>query len=268
MADEIYAAGRDADLDDYGTWFWDTAMKASWTAQCQTIVDYVMANYLSYAPDYFGYSGEDVTASAGKQVAFGMVMWGFAAIEGDTVTGAYTGNTWNVDDTTIDNYFEETMSAYSGDADAFFGTEATGDEALSVADSAKDAFIKYWGPQDESLGGQGIPNIAGIKKLDDYKVEITVNGFDATAVYSLGITVAPLHYYGDAPQVRLRQQQVRLRLRRSVRHRRQDHSPGGRRPLQVREVREQGHLFRSQPLLFEGEPITTNVQFKRPRTRI
>ena len=53
-------------------------------------------------------------------------------------------------------------------------------------------------PQDESMGGTGVPNIAGIVKLDDYTVEVTVNGFSAPAVYSiLGIHVTPMHYYGD-----------------------------------------------------------------------
>ena len=59
-------------------------------------------------------------------------------------------------------------------------------------------FIGYWGPLDEAMGGAGVPNIAGIVKVDDYTVEVTVNGYSAPAVYSiLGIEITPLHYYGD-----------------------------------------------------------------------
>jgi peptide/nickel transport system substrate-binding protein len=48
------------------------------------------------------------------------------------------------------------------------------------------------------MGDEGVPNIAGIKKLDDYTIEVTLNGFSAPAVYAiLGIDVTPLHYYGD-----------------------------------------------------------------------
>jgi peptide/nickel transport system substrate-binding protein len=48
------------------------------------------------------------------------------------------------------------------------------------------------------MGGEGVPNISGIVKVDDYTVEVTVNGYSAPAVYSiLGIQVTPLHYYGD-----------------------------------------------------------------------
>ena len=50
----------------------------------------------------------------------------------------------------------------------------------------------------------GIPNIAGIKKLDDYTVEVRTIGYEAPAVYTiLGLEVTPLHYYGDTALVRL-----------------------------------------------------------------
>ena len=59
-------------------------------------------------------------------------------------------------------------------------------------------FIGFWGPQDEAWVAEGVPNISGIEKVDDYTVEVTVNGYSAPAVYSiLGIQVTPLHYYGD-----------------------------------------------------------------------
>ncbi len=39
------------------------------------------------------------------------------------------------------------------------------------------------------MGDEGVPNIAGIMKVDDYTVEVTLNGFEAPAVYSvLGIS--------------------------------------------------------------------------------
>ena len=48
------------------------------------------------------------------------------------------------------------------------------------------------------MGEGGIKSIEGIKMLNDYEVEVTVNGYSAPAVYSiLGITITPLHYYGD-----------------------------------------------------------------------
>lgn len=45
--------------------------------------------------------------------------------------------------------------------------------------------------------GDSAPNISGVKKLDEYTVEITANGVDAALIYQLSISPTPLHYYGD-----------------------------------------------------------------------
>ena len=45
--------------------------------------------------------------------------------------------------------------------------------------------------------GEGAPNIAGIVKTGDYSMTVTTSKVDATAIYQLGLTVAPMHYYGD-----------------------------------------------------------------------
>ena len=46
--------------------------------------------------------------------------------------------------------------------------------------------------------GEGAANIAGVVKTGDYSLEITVEGIDPTFIYQLTLSVAPLHYYGDA----------------------------------------------------------------------
>ena len=77
------------------------------------------------------------------------------------------------------------------------GTNYAGDETYYNADAetiAADVAL------DAKLatGGEEVPNIEGIKKISQTEVEVTTEGFDATAIYQIcGITVAPLHYYGD-----------------------------------------------------------------------
>ncbi len=47
-------------------------------------------------------------------------------------------------------------------------------------------------------GATEVPNITGIKKIDQQTVEVTTYGFDAKAIYNIcGIDVAPMHYYGN-----------------------------------------------------------------------
>lgn len=46
--------------------------------------------------------------------------------------------------------------------------------------------------------GAKVPNITGVEKVDQQTVKVTVNGFDAAAIYKVaGIEVAPMHYYGS-----------------------------------------------------------------------
>ena len=44
---------------------------------------------------------------------------------------------------------------------------------------------------------KNIKNIAGIRRLGNYKMSITTNGFDASMIQSLKIPICPLHYYGN-----------------------------------------------------------------------
>ena len=45
-------------------------------------------------------------------------------------------------------------------------------------------------------GGTTVTEIEGIKKIDDKTVEVTIDGVDPKAIWNLGITISPKHYYG------------------------------------------------------------------------
>lgn len=79
----------------------------------------------------------------------------------------------------------KTLAANYGD-EAYFDEDVT-----SLAQS-------YLVDQKTAAGeGEEVANIEGIKKLGDYEVEVTTDGFSATTIYNLGVIVEPLHYYGD-----------------------------------------------------------------------
>ncbi len=78
---------------------------------------------------------------------------------------------------------------YAGD-ETYFDTDVYGLAETVVIEELKAAGT-----------GEEVPNIAGIKKLGDYEVEVTTTGYTATAIYSIiGSDIAPLHYYGDEAQ--------------------------------------------------------------------
>lgn len=48
--------------------------------------------------------------------------------------------------------------------------------------------------------GNSVKSIAGIERVNDYKVRITAKGYDRDAVYALNIPICPLHFYGEEEQ--------------------------------------------------------------------
>jgi peptide/nickel transport system substrate-binding protein len=205
IAEAILAAGPDHVWSETDTWtqeqqedFW-TRLKKEWVADVQGIVDYVNANYRdAYAQEYIGIAPEVVAESPDLQVVLGMALWGYGEVVDGQFVASPSGTTYDLVTSfpTIEDYYNETYAAYEGDPVAYASVESA--KGTDVLGNVNSAFIGFWGPQDESMGGEGVPNIAGIVKVDDYTVEVTVKGFSAPAVYSiLGIQVSPLHYYGD-----------------------------------------------------------------------
>ncbi len=62
----------------------------------------------------------------------------------------------------------------------------------------KDVYEKY--PTTSVTYGESAASISGIQKIDNNNLRVVMTEVDATAIYQLGVYVAPLHYYGDAAQ--------------------------------------------------------------------
>jgi len=115
------------------------------------------------------------------------------------------GKTWTLKDgdfPTVDDFFEETYAAYAGDAGKYWTTENNGDADVSdVVGTVHDAYIANFNDGSVEAPEGGYPNISGIKKLDEYTVEVKLKGYSAPAIYSvLGLSIAPMHFYGDKAQ--------------------------------------------------------------------
>ena len=174
-----------------------------WASDVQGIVDYV---YENYGPDYsepmLGKTYEEVGENDGLKVALGMMLWGFGSANDDlTVMTASNGAEFNLAEgqyPTIEDYVAATKEAYAGDFDAYAATEsATG----TTSDEANKALSDQIVADLDIDVSAGVPNIEGIKRVDDYTVQVLVNGYSAPAVYSiLGLSIAPMHYYGDPEQ--------------------------------------------------------------------
>ena len=269
MFDAIYEAGEDHVWAEGDAWtkeqqesFW-AMIKQAWIDDVQAIVNYVLANYMGYAEQYTGFKPEDIDKEEGLKVMMGMVLWGFAEVGEDKVLTGASGATWNLAEKqypTIEDYYNEAYAKYEGDPEAYWGVEAADD--TSVVDVARSAFIGEWGPKDEAMGGKGVPNIAGIKKLSDTSVEVTVEGFDATAIYSLGVSVSPLHYYGSESKYDYANNKFGFDFGDLSTVRAKTTQPMGAGPYKFIKYENKVVYFEANENFYKGEPIITNIQFK------
>ena len=163
LVDLLLEAGPDN--TDFSLWdeatqkaFWDGA-EAAGPKFAQTIVDYCINN---------GY------AEAGAPVELCAGMWGFELKEGATV----------------EDFWAALKEAYDGDLKALSDTETAGSSLFSLMENY-DTYAKG------VKTGSSADKIEGIVKTGDYGVRVTLTEVDATAIYQLGVPIAPLHYYGD-----------------------------------------------------------------------
>ena len=198
--DHVWSAA-DAWTQQQQTKYW-ALEKAAWMGDLQDIVDSAVDNYSAYVTD-IGKTETDLSGSDALNVALGMYVWGFANPgDGGSLVGAVTGTKWDLVTTfpTMDDFYAEAYAKYSGDPEAFYTVEAVDPTAVSTLAQAQGDFVAAEAKADPAMVG-GVPNIAGIRKIDAHTVEVQMQGYDASAVYTIcGLYITPLHYYGDKAQ--------------------------------------------------------------------
>ena len=271
IAADIFAAGPDHEWSESDGWtteqqedFW-ARLKEEWIKDVQGIVDYVNANYRdAYAEEYIGKTPEEVAESEGLQVVLGMALWGFGEVNDEGVfVASPSGTTYDLVESfpTVEDYYNETYLAYEGDPVEYAAVESA--NGTDVLGNVNSAFIGYWGPQDESMGGKGVPNIAGIKKLDKYTVEVTVNGFSAPAVYSiLGVDITPLHYYGDVSKYDYENNKFGFDFGDLSKQQSLTATPMGGGPYKFVKYENKVVYFEANPYYYKGCPKIAEIQFK------
>lgn len=260
IAVEIYKAGpnnyvaNDLYTEELYNAYWDK-MSEQCIAAAQGIVNYVEANYLSddYVAAYFNpdLTAADIAANDGLKVAFAMAMWGFDPSPWDLTTTFPT---------TFD-YAAQIVAAYDNDIDKAWATEAANGEDPHAETDAW--FILEFGSKDEAMGGQGVPNVKGITKIDDYTVQVVVNGFDAAAVYTIfGIQIAPLHYYGDPSKYDYENNKFGFDFGDISKTNEVGTVPVGAGPYTFVSYDNKVVTFKANPYYFKGQPKTEEIQFK------
>ena len=146
-------------------------------------------------------------------------------------------------------------------------TRYAGDETYFDADIVGFAHDEVYAAKVEAAGGEEVPNIAGIKKVDDYTVEIQVKGFEAPAVYSiLGTYIVPMHYYGDPALYDYDNNMFGFTRGDLSAVNEKETQPLGAGPYIFKEYKNKTIYYEANPYYFAGEPKIKNVQFKEVTT--
>ena len=115
-----------------------------------------------------------------------------AADEGDV---AAAGAAWGFsgEAKTVEDLALEIGNQYGWSFSAMEKEVGNSDALADMMD--EDVYADY--PTIGVKTGDSAANISGIKKTGDYSMTVTLDKVDATAIYQLGVTIAPMHYYGD-----------------------------------------------------------------------
>ena len=173
---EEYRSGMDtlfnllvaAGSDNTDFTYWDEATQTAFWADLnqageqfvQEICDYCVAAGLN---------------AEGDAPAACIANWGFEAPE----------------DATLLDVFNIMAEAYGWDLATMSSTESAGSSLTDLMEGYSNYTV---GIQT----GESAANISGIQKTGDYSMRVVTTKVDATAIYQLGVTISPLHYYGDA----------------------------------------------------------------------
>ena len=156
----LYAAGR------------DNADFTYWTEEQQTA--------------FWGKYDAATTALAQEIVDY-CVGAGYAA-EGDINAAA---SAWGFGGETIEEFAAALEAAYGADVAGMINTENAG----STVEDLFPGLDEYATTGIQT--GESAASITGIQKTGDNSLRVHMTKVDATAIYQLGVSIAPLHYYGN-----------------------------------------------------------------------
>lgn len=117
---------------------------------------------------------------------------------------------------------------------------------------------------DLMAGGQGeeVANISGITRVDDYTLQVVTDGFDAVAIYQLGVNIAPLHYYGDEALYDYENNSFGFTRGDLSIVRTKTETPMGAGPYVFDKYENKTIYYTANPNYYLGAPKIQNVQFK------
>ena len=166
--DTLFNLLVEAGEDNTDYTFWDEATQTAFWAD------------LNQAGEAFAQEIVDYCVDAGyaTNVAEAASAWGFDGL---------------AEDATAADFFALLCEDYGWDLASMSSTESAGSSLFDLMEGYDNYTVGV-------VTGNSADHISGIQKTGDYSMRVVMSQFDATAIYNLGVSIAPLHYYGDPAQ--------------------------------------------------------------------
>lgn len=219
------------DNTDFTNWdeatqkdFWENGLAAAGEAWAQSILNYCIAN---------GYNSADdpVEAIAAN--------WGYELAEGATAADFFDAIMANE---AFEGSYQNASDVESADRTLFQCLDAKYLVGVSTGDS-----VDY---------------IEGIERTGDYSMRVTTTVLDATAIYQVGQTLAPLHWYGDESLYNYDEHQFGFPKGDLSGVKAKTSTPLGAGPYVFKDYSNGVVYMEANPYYFMGEPVTKYLNFK------
>lgn len=210
--------------------FW-AAFNTAGPKFAQSIVDFVFAQY-----------GEQYNLAEGDFAA-AAALWAYEGVNNaDEMWAAMVANYgYDISDSGIN---AEKATATIGDMIA----AELGDMAADMAAGVQT--------------GNAAPNIAGIERTGDYSLRVTTTEVAVDMVYQVGVTIAPLHYYGDESLYDYENNKFGFEKGDLSKVRSVTTKPLGAGPYVFKDYKDGVVYLEANPHYFLGEPKIKYLNFK------
>ena len=179
--------------------------------------------------------------------------------EGD-VAGAAAN--WGFDglaaDATVEDFAMAIGEQYGWSFSAMEKEVGNSDALSAMMD--EDVYADY--PTIGVKTGDSAANISGIKKTGDYSMTVSLTQVDATAIYQLGVTIAPMHYYGDKTKYNYENNQFGFDKGDLSTVRAKTTQPLGAGPYKFVSYENGVVTFEANENYWKGEPVTKYILFQ------
>ncbi len=229
--------------------FFETDYPAARKEFINGIVDYVNGKGLTTKND---------TVDA-NDVAKSMASWGYAKVnDNGSITTNYTNKTFTLKDKDVpteEDFWNEILANPSYEKNVLTATDkekGTKTFSESLPDEYKNSVVT----------GESADYVEGIKKVNDYEVEVQLDSVDATAVYQLGIEVEPMHYYGNKDEYDYDAHKFGFKKGDLSSVRSKMTKPLGAGPYVFEKYENKTAYLKANDKYFKGAPKIKEIQFK------